>query len=275
MEPLVARRDIGSPPDRCDIISTVTATYLYCVVKAAKKPPVNEAPDGLPGASRPEVIEVTRPVWMVVADVPADLYSGAALDRALADLDRVGEIAVGHEAVVEYFARQRTLTVIPLKLFTMFSSREKAAADIRQRRTSIERTMKRIAGAEEWGVRVFRSDRRVASDVSEPSPTSGAAFLTAKKRVRDEARAARVAAAEAADHVFDELSEVARDAHRRLDAPATAATPPLLDAAFLVPVEKRATFQRAAEREADACQRAGAELTLTGPWPAYHFAYAD
>ena len=254
----------------------MTATYLYCVVKAAKKPSVKEAPDGLPAASRPEAVQVTPLVWMVVADVPTDLYSGASLESALADLDRVGPIAVGHEAVVEYFAKQRSLTVIPLKLFTMFSSREKAAADIVRRKSTIERTMQRIAGAEEWGVRVFRADRKVPANRQEAGPaTSGAAFLTAKKRVRDEARAARVAAAEAATRVFDELSDIARDAHRRLDAPPTAATLPLLDAAFLVPVERRAVFQKAAKREADACERAGAELTLTGPWPAYHFAYAD
>ena len=254
----------------------MTATYLYCVVKAGKKPSVHEAPDGLLEAGRPEAIQVAPSVWMVVADVPTDVYSGASLESVLADLDRVGQIAVGHEAVVEYFARQRSLTVIPLKLFTMFSSREKAAADIEQRRTTIERTMKRIAGAEEWGVRVFRADARASTHREQPAPvTSGAACLAAKKRVRDEARAARVAAAEAATRVFEELSGIARDAHRRLDAPATAATPPLLDAAFLVPLEKRVVFQKAAKREADACERAGAELTLTGPWPAYHFAYAD
>jgi hypothetical protein len=47
--------------------------------------------------------------------------------------------------------------------------------------------------------------------------------------------------------------------------------PPLLDAAFLVPTGKRARFQAAARRLAQACARAGADLTLTGPWPAYNF----
>lgn len=213
---------------------------------------------------------------MVVAEVPTDTYAGPGLEQALADLDRVGRIALAHEAVVEHFARQSTLTVIPLKLFTMFSSRQKAAADISARRTAIERTMKRIAGAEEWGVRVFRADRSAALTPPPAAPAaSGAAFLAAKKQARDLARTARLAAAEAATHVFNQLSDIARDAHQRVDAPATAATPPLLDAAFLVPCEKRAAFQKAAQREAEACERAGAELTLTGPWPAYHFAVAD
>ena len=254
----------------------MTATYLYCLVKAAKTPSVAQAPDGVPGAGAPDAILVTPALWMVAADVPTDLYTGPGLEHALVDLDRVGRIALGHEAVVEHFAKQSTHTVIPLKLFTMFSSREKAAADIRARKAAIERTMKRIAGAEEWGVRVFPADRSPATSVPADAPAiSGAAFLAAKKQARDVARTARLAAAEAATHVFTRLSAIARDAHQRVDAPATAATPPLLDAAFLVPAEKRAAFQKAAQREAEACQRAGAELALTGPWPAYHFAVAD
>jgi hypothetical protein len=251
----------------------VTATYLYCIVKAAKKPSVTRVPEGLPAASLPEVIEISPSLWIVAADVPKDEYAGDGLEKGLADLEWVGRIALAHEAVVEHFSRQRALTVIPLKLFTMFSSRSKAAADIRARRATIERTMKKLAGAEEWGVRVFRTDRGGPRETATPArATSGAAFLEAKKQARADARAARAAAAEAASQVFDRLSRVARDAHLRTDAPAGAATPPLLDAAFLVAFEKRAAFEKAARREADVCEGAGAELTLTGPWPAYHFA---
>jgi hypothetical protein len=250
----------------------VTATYLYCIVKAAKKPSVTHTPAGLPAASLPEVIEVTPSLWIVVADVPKEVYAGESLEKGLADLEWVGRIALAHEAMVEHFSKQRALTVIPLKLFTMFSSPGKAAADIHARRAAIERTMQRIAGAEEWGVRVFRAVSGVpVATATQGRTTSGAAFLEAKKRARDDARAARAAVAEAASQVFDRLSKVARDAHRRTDAPASAATPPLLDAAFLVAFEKRAAFEKAARREADACERAGVELTLTGPWPAYHF----
>lgn len=233
-------------------------------------------PEGLPAAGAPETIRVTPSLWMIVADVPTDVYAGAGQEQALADLERVGRMALAHEAVVEHFAKQPSLTVIPLKLFTMFSSREKAAADIGARKTAIERAMRRIAGAEEWGIRVFHADGTATVTTSAASATrSGAAFLTAKKQARDNARTARRAAAEAATDVFNQLSRLARDAHQRLDAPPTAAAPPLLDAAFLVPVEKRAAFQKAARRAAEACDRAGAELTLTGPWPAYHFAAAE
>ncbi|MGH8638679.1 MAG: GvpL/GvpF family gas vesicle protein, partial [Burkholderiales bacterium] len=57
------------------------------------------------------------------------------------------------------------------------------------------------------------------------------------------------------------------------DAPADAR--PLLDAAFLVPARSRREFHAAAERVAKHVARSGAHLTLTGPWPPYHFVGAE
>jgi hypothetical protein len=187
----------------------------------------------------------------------------------------VGGVALRHEAVVEHFARQSGLAVIPMKLFTMFSSRARAVDEISRRRTSIEAAARRIAGAEEWGIRIMKSASDGAGSPPGRTPrsagASGAAFLAAKKQARDAARAARAAAAESALDAFERLAALARDARRRNDTPASASTPPLLDAAFLVPAGKRARFKAAAKREAARCAKAGAELTLSGPWPAYNF----
>jgi hypothetical protein len=50
--------------------------------------------------------------------------------------------------------------------------------------------------------------------------------------------------------------------------------PPILEAAFLVPASARARFKLEARRQAGACAAAGADMTLTGPWPAYSFVSA-
>ena len=57
----------------------------------------------------------------------------------------------------------------------------------------------------------------------------------------------------------------------RDDAPEGAAAPPVLDAAFLVPANRRVRFKSAARRLAADSAKAGAEITLSGPWPAYNF----
>lgn len=248
------------------------AIYLYCLVKSARRPATSRVPPGLPGASRPEAMDASNGLWLIVAEAPLDTYGSGALEKHLADMDWVGRIALAHEEVVEAFARRAGATVIPMKLFTMFSSRERALADLAGRRREIDAVMRRIAGAEEWGVRVMRGGAvAVATAPTAPRARSGSAFLAAKKQARDAAREAGRAAAEAADAAYRRLARLSRAARRRELEPGAGGRPPLLDAAFLVAAARRASFTRAARREAAACAEAGATMTLSGPWPAYNF----
>lgn len=255
------------------------ATYIYCIVKAAKKPSLTGVPPGLPAGTPPQLLQSSSGWWLVASQVPLSTYGPGRLEPALADIEWVGRTAVAHEAVVEFFAGRSAVTVVPMKLFTMFSTPERALEDIASRRPAIDAAMKRIAGAEEWGIRVLRAapDARAMPDERSAGKrvVSGAAFLAAKKQKRDEAQQSRIAAAEAAVDAFERLSVIARASKRREDAPPVGATPPLLDAAFLVPATRREKFTSAAQREAEACARAGAQLTVSGPWPAYNFIHVD
>ena len=247
------------------------ATYVYCVVKAARKPSLTGVPPGLPSGTAPQLLHSSPGIWLVTSDVSLDVYGPGKLEPALSNLDWVGRIALAHEGVVEFFAARAGVTVVPMKLFTMFSTPDRAIADITARRKTIDATIKRITGAEEWGVRVLRSVSPSEKKLESVTARSGAAFLAAKKQKRDEAQQARIAAVEAAVGAYEHLAAIAKDSRRREDAPAAGATPPLLDAAFLVAASKRERFTAAVRREADACARAGAQLTLSGPWPAYNF----
>jgi hypothetical protein len=253
----------------------VNAIYLYCIAKAAKKPLIARAPEGLPGAERPELLRLSRSLWLVVAEVPLATYGGGHLEEHLADLEWVGRIALAHEAVVEHFASRLQLTVVPMKLFTMFSTRERAVGEISEKQAEIAAIMRRIAGAEEWGIRVTHRPGTARSVVSERPPASGAEFLAAKKRARDAVTGAKAAAAENAIAAYRRLSKLAKESRVRQDAPASAATPPLLDAAFLVPASGRAKFTQAAKREAAVCAKFGIHVTLSGPWPPYNFVDAE
>lgn len=248
------------------------AAYLYCVVQNDRKPPTARIPAGVPDAGRPETIDIGASQWLVVSDVPLDVYGPDRLESALRDLDWVSRVAVAHEAVVEHFARQRGSTVVPMKLFTMFTSADRAAREMRGRRREIARVFKRVSGCEEWGVRVTRSTVRPPARELSPPP-SGVAFLAARKRAMDDAKHASTRAVEAAESAFQKLAPLARDVRRRSDAPG-GAVPPLLDAAFLVPTAARAKFHAAARARARACAQAGAEMTVTGPWPPYNFVQA-
>jgi hypothetical protein len=232
------------------------------------------APAGLPGAGRPDLLEIAPRLFAVVTDVPLPEYSPERVEGKLRNLDWVAEIAVAHEKVVEYFASRAGATILPMKLFTMFASREKARADLRARKNILTPALRRVRGCQEWGVRIVRTDGRAPAAPRAEGPHGagpGARFLAAKKQLRDDAARGAKEAGEAAEQAYRMLVPLARSSKRRIDVPEAATAPPLVDAAFLVPVGGTARFRAAAKRAAAGCRSAGADMTLTGPWPAYNF----
>jgi hypothetical protein len=218
-----------------------TAVYLYCVVRAARRPALARVPPGLPGGARPDAHRLSGSLWLVTADVPLDVYGPAHLEPRLRDLDWVSDAALAHEAVVEHFSRAKGAVVVPTKLFTMFSSMDKAAADVAAGKTAIERAMRHIAGSEEWGVRITRRPGVPARASRRPArPSSGAAFLAARKEARDASAHVRAASLAAVEAAFERLSRHARDAQQRPRRQEAGSNPPILEAAFLVRAGARA-----------------------------------
>jgi hypothetical protein len=246
-----------------------TATYVYCVVHRAKRPGGFRSSSGVPAASPPKVDAIAPRLWLVNAEVPLSEYEAEEIQRRLQDLEWVSGIALAHESVVERYSRMAGATVIPMKLFTLFSSTDRALESMRGRRDQLESIARRIRSTEEWGLRIAR---RAGGRVDRPQGpvVSGSAFLAAKKRARDEAQAEVLSAIEAAERAFDTLGRFARET-RRQPPPEGATSPPLVNAALLVPSNLKVRFRAAVRREARRCSQAGADLTLTGPWPAYNF----
>lgn len=230
-------------------------------------------PAGVPAAGTCELHPVARGLWLVAASVPMETYGPGALERSSRDLEWVSRVALAHEATVEHFLHQSGAGVIPMKVFTLFTNAGRAVSEMRRRQAELDHVLDRVAGCEEWGMRVVRSAQARPARRGQPAAT-GTAFLAARKGVRDDARTARAAAVEAAQTAFDRLAEIARDGRRRSpDGPGAAA--PLLEAAFLVPARRRARFHAEAARAAREIARHGAQMTLTGPWPPYNFVAGD
>ena len=248
-----------------------TATYVYCLVGGDRPPSGGDVPQGLSEMQPARLLEIEPRLFAVVADAPLERYSAEAIAEGLADIDWVSARAVEHEAVVEYFLTAGT--VVPMKLFTLFSSDDRALADLRGRSAAIRDVLRTIERRREWGVRVLRGRRPSpavgAADAT--APTSGTAFLVRKKRERDELREAATRARERGDAVFAELLAFADDARRREPAAGEPTSKVVLDAAFLVAESETAGFREALERARAALAREGLEVALTGPWPAYHF----
>jgi hypothetical protein len=257
---------------------TKAMTYVYCVLKAGRRPATGRVPRGLPGAAPPRVLPAGRGTWLVVADVPSRLYGAAAIDRGLKTLEWVAPRAVAHEAVIEHFTGR--FDVVPMKLFTIFTSDERAVEHVAAN-PELASIFKRVSGAAEWTVRLQRAaideprsrldDRR--DDRRSIRPESGAAFLRRKRWLRDEERAAAAEARALVGRIYAALARIARAGVQKETSMPGATV--LLDAVFLVPRARHARFQAAIQRAARAAAATGGELVLSGPWPPYHFVGAQ
>lgn len=250
-------------------------TWVYCVVRSGRAPVLTKAPEGPPGTGRPRALEVGDGLFLVVSDAPLDVYGDAAVNKRLKDLDWVSQCALAHEGVVQ-FARKAP-ALLPIKLFTLFHSDERAAAWAEGEKKRLVRALDRVEGCSEFGVRLTLDDRRARQRVDgelgrKAAPATGAAFLMRKKQVRDVAQDLLRGAQDAADELFADLQKVAKDARRRTEVEGLAPGSRLvLDGVFLVADAKKAKFQAAIKRAAKTLEPKGYDLVLNGPWPPYHF----
>ncbi|MGE0443645.1 MAG: GvpL/GvpF family gas vesicle protein [Vicinamibacterales bacterium] len=253
---------------------TASLTYLFCVVRAGRKPAVGRLPAHLPGAGPLRLLDVDPSTWLVVASVPANEYDEAALAAGLLDMDWVGQRAMAHEAVVEQFLGARA--VLPMQLFALFTSDERAVAHVRRSWRKVARILARIDRQHEWGVRLT-FDEKSAQEQAGGARTrrtlrSGVEYLARKRDQLAVSRAQLAAARTAANRIYRALVREATDARRRTSLERSApGSRLLLDAAFLVPTGRAARFRAALRQQARALDAAGVVVSLTGPWPPYNF----
>ncbi|MBX3208936.1 MAG: GvpL/GvpF family gas vesicle protein [Labilithrix sp.] len=268
-----ARRVKGSAAEGGAAPSESRATYVYCVVKSARASKLVRAPKGIDGAGTTRLLDAGDGYRLVVTSAPLALYDAAAIDARLRDIDWVGGRAAEHEAVVEHAGGLGT--VVPMKLFTLFSTDERAVEHVRKMKRSLDRVVERIAGCEEWGLRILFDEARAARAVAEEARArkvvSGTSFLLRKKALDAERRTLGARGAAEVDDLYGRLVKTARSAQRRAAPNRELSGRVLLDAVFLVPrasVKKlKATVGASAER----LVAEGFDITLTGPWPAYSF----
>lgn len=249
-----------------------SATYVYCVLDHRVRPRVHAALKGLPYGGRVRLLPVTASRSLVVSDIPLARYGEAPLKKGLADLGWVSRVALAHERVVEAFLSADA--VLPMKLFTMFASDERAAAHFTASAAALDALARRVARRDEWGIRVALGKPATGrpSRAKTVRPKTGAAYLQHKKAVKDEAtRRVEQARAVAAD-LFRSLAAHASEARKRStsELPVTGA-PLVLDAALLVPRSASARFKAAAARQARTLSSEGYSVALSGPWPPYSF----
>ena len=241
-------------------------------------------PRGVPGGGAVRAIPVPpdsgaeasakAALWLIVSSVLANEYNEAALQRGLQQMDWVGRRALRHEAVVEHFLSSAAL--LPMQLFTLFTSDERAIESVTGDRRRVARILSRIAGQVEWGLRLTWDEKAAragkAGGVGKAGGATGVSYLERKRHLLNVHRVQLGEARAAAGRLYRAMGRKATRSQRRT---ATERAAPgsrlLLDAAFLVHARSAVSFRAELRRHARALASSGVSVSLTGPWPPYNF----
>ena len=227
----------------------------------------------MPGGDPPRVLPLTdrrlKPaasrISLIVSDVPADVYAAGAIESRLSDLDWVAKCGTAHHAVADEIVQH--YTVIPFRLFTLFSNDAKAVATLGRRAQAIDAALKRVSGKGEWVLKITKGATGAEGAKGAEGAITGTSFLQQKAAAKQVAAETARRAREEAAAVYETLAGMAiESAYRDVEGGTL-----LLDASFLLPARKLPAFKRALTKAATGLLENGCRVTLTGPWPPYSF----
>jgi len=223
------------------------------------------------------------PALAVVSRVPAEDYSPDRIEARLTDLHWLGDHGLAHERVVAALV-DRT-TVLPMRLFTLFSSRAAVAEECAQRADWVRETLERLDGLRQWDLKVSYESETMLATIGESSAevaaidaelagaAPGRAYLLQKRRDDVARTEVRKAVAALGDEVLAALEPVASET-RRIAPPSNAEPgelPVILAAALLVARDREPELRERLAAESERLAPRGVSIACSGPWAAYRF----
>lgn len=261
--------------------------YVYGIVQQQGEP-VSGALE-LAGFDPAESVQLVpfRSMHAAVSRVPADAYGPDVL------ADRMQDVGWGQD----HLRTQRSIldalaaygTVVPVAPGEVYASEAALQAALDDRFGHYLNLVHRLAGRQEWGLRIVSdlgvlrrrvedSDRQV--DASLGTISKGVMHFVRREMDRLSKQDDDFAAL-ACDHCVKRTHDVlmcfAEDGlFQPLPQPRSGAeTRVILNAAYLVADEQVETFHQALERLADGSAGLGFQFERSGPWPPFHFADED
>ncbi|MFI8192770.1 GvpL/GvpF family gas vesicle protein [Streptomyces sp. NPDC085946] len=207
----------------------------------------------------------------VVSHVPEADFAEEPLHAHLEDLDWLTATARAHQGVID--ALTTVTTPLPLRLGTVFRDDSGVRTMIEAREEDFRRTLDRLEGRVEWGVKIYVEAPQQAAERPAEKPASGRDYLRQRRLQTRSAEDLWQKAETFATRLHESLSEYAEDS--RLHPPQNPALSGssgrnVLNAAYLVPRERSEEFVERVDRTKD--EAPGIRVELTGPWAAYSFA---
>jgi hypothetical protein len=231
--------------------------YLYGIARTAGTRPQ------LPGVDGSAMVEAVACSGLTcwISRVDAREF-GSELERNIENLDWLAEASVRHQRVVAALSADQT--VLPTRFGSVFVSEKTLAADVSGRKKELQAALRRLAGADEWGVKVFQVSAPVQAAMA---AESGRDYLRQKAAQMQPPGPAEVSSEVRA--LAGELAKIAADA---VPAGKVSGGQRGLEwqASFLV---RRVDRKKWDDVLAKYARRWGYErrIECTGPWPPYSF----
>ncbi|MEU9788119.1 GvpL/GvpF family gas vesicle protein [Streptomyces phaeochromogenes] len=222
----------------------------------------------------------------VVGHVPEEDFAERPLRAHLEDLDWLSATARAHQNVID--ALTVVTSPLPLRLATVFLDDSGVRTMLEQREDAFLRTLDRLDGRVEWGVKVYAESPEASESTesaenpdSRPAPSpakpvSGRDYLRQRRGQRRVHEEKWEQAEEFSRRLHETLSGYAEET--RIHAPqnpalSRASGRNVLNAAYLVPRSESEAFVELVDRTKD--DSPGLRVELTGPWAAYSFSGED
>ncbi|GAB2917995.1 GvpL/GvpF family gas vesicle protein [Streptomyces heilongjiangensis] len=242
--------------------------YVYAVCRPFEAPLQSQI-TGVGGA--PPRLLRHHDLVAVVSEVPERDFAEQPLRAHLEDLDWLTETAHAHQNVID--ALTVVTTPLPLRLGTVFHDDSGVRVMLEAREEGFLRTLDRLSGRVEWGVKVYAEPESEEQRPREPAKAaSGRDYLRQRRHSRQAHEEMWEKADRFARRLHETLSERAEDT--RLHAPQSSALSGapgrnVLNAAYLVPRRDSEEFVELVDRTKN--EEPGLRVELTGPWAAYSF----
>ncbi|MGI9103622.1 MAG: GvpL/GvpF family gas vesicle protein [Terriglobales bacterium] len=240
----------------------VPLLYLYGVTAA----PASLAATlrGVDGVSKVDRLECSGfTCW--ISRVDAREF-GENLNHNMENLEWLADASVRHQRVVgAIYEREQ---ILPARFGTVFLNPESLSRDIDSRKAALKAGFKRIAGTDEWGVRIFALPRTVNVAAG---AKSGREYLQRKSELL-QTRPSRTLEPE----IQEFAAAIAKLAAATAAGGKVSAGQPGLrwHASLLIPRSDRAQFENLLARTSR--QWHGSfRIEATGPWPPYSFVGED
>ncbi|MEJ2124248.1 MAG: GvpL/GvpF family gas vesicle protein [Alphaproteobacteria bacterium] len=277
---------VSSPPEGHD---ATDAVYVYGVVgrdamAAGVAPPTEGIVPGVPVELLP-----AGDLAVVASRAPQTAFAPPETPETSTQDWATGRALAHHHVLA---AMASLCTVAPVKFGALCRNMDDILALFERQGSKFARVLDRVAGAQEWGVKLF-ADMDASRTMAEN--TLAVATLKAEMTAASPGKAYFLRK-KLDDAISEELREVlsrlSENIHGQLAALSKEATPNpaqqqlgaqlgsksrllILDASYLVAVNRTVELQQTVAHFAETLPAQGADLILTGPWPPYSFASVD